>query len=117
MATQYRRNYSNPHGSSDIGSGVRTTVGGSYRNPRLGIEDYTAWSKMNIQVPSGEKEKLKFKELSVFGDELDPFSTTDDGESWNLNREFGILLNNNFKEGELSLLGKNYEKGNKNIQD
>ena len=72
---------------------------------------------MNIQVPSGEKEKLKFKELSVFGDELDPFSTTDDGESWNLNREFGILLNNNFKEGELSLLGKNYEKGNKNIQD
>ena len=117
MATQNRRNYSNPHGSSDIGSGVRTTVGGSYRNPRLGIEDYTAWSKMNIQLPSGEKEKLKFKELSVFGDELDPFSTTDDGESWNLNREFGILLNNNFKEGELSLLGKNYEKGNKNIQD
>ena len=56
MATQNRRGYSNPGGSANLGSGVRTTTGGSYRNPRLAIEDYTAWGKMNIKTPIIKEE-------------------------------------------------------------
>tara|TARA_R100001224_G_scaffold86864_1_gene55927 strand:- start:5811 stop:7373 length:1563 start_codon:yes stop_codon:yes gene_type:complete len=42
MAT---RRTTNPFTSANLGSGARTTTGGSYRNPRLGIQDYTAFGK------------------------------------------------------------------------
>ena len=44
MATR-RRTQSNPFTSANLGSGARTTVGGSYENPRLGIQDYSAFGR------------------------------------------------------------------------
>tara|TARA_R100001594_G_scaffold16768_1_gene34489 strand:- start:7404 stop:9332 length:1929 start_codon:yes stop_codon:yes gene_type:complete len=113
MATQNRRGYSNPYGSADLGSGVRTTTGGSYRNPRLGIEDYTAWSKMNVQAPGiKEKGKIKFDGFDVFGDEIDTFTG---GRTFN--SEFFNVLTNNFKNGELSEYQKLFENGNTETQN
>ena len=113
MATQNRRGYGNPYGSADLGSGVRTTTGGSYRNPRLGIEDYTAWSKMNVQAPGiKEKGKIKFDGFDVFGDEIDTFTG---GRTFN--SEFFNVLTNNFKNGELSEYQKLFENGNTETQN
>ena len=118
MATQNRRGYGNPYGSADLGSGVRTTTGGSYRNPRLGIEDYTAWSKMNVQAPEiKEKEDLKgFQTAFELG--KNDFLKDVDGNTWAL--EQNQVINSNWKNGELAILQKQFEnadeKGKKQIQ-
>ena len=80
MATQNRRGYGNPGGSADLGSGIRTTTGGSYRNPRLGIEDTTAFGRgfastfRMPEIEQKEKDQLAWKNLNVFGDEMDEFT-------------------------------------------
>ena len=46
--------------SANLGSGVRTTTGGTYRNPRLGIEDTTAFSRglaSTFKMPDVEEEE------------------------------------------------------------
>ena len=53
--------------SANLGSGVRTTTGGSYTNPRLGIEDYTAFGRgvaSTFRVPE-EQEEQKVAELEL----------------------------------------------------
>jgi len=65
MAT---RRKSSPYAmSANLGSGVRTTTGGSYTNPRLGIEDYTAFGRgvaSTFRVPE-EQEEQKVAELEL----------------------------------------------------
>ena len=60
MAT---RRKSSPYAmSANLGSGVRTTTGGSYTNPRLGIEDYTAFGRgvaSTFRVPEQEEGEVK----------------------------------------------------------
>ena len=121
MATQNRRGYGNPRGSADLGSGVRTTTGGSYRNPRKGIEDYTAWGKMNVRAPQvveeEEKELLKgFETAFELGG--NDFLKDVDGNTWSL--EQNPVINNNWQNGELAQLQKQFEsadeKGKKRIQ-
>lgn len=121
MATQNRRGYGNPRGSADLGSGVRTTAGGSYRNPRKGIEDYTAWGKMNVRAPQvaeeEEKELLKgFETAFELGG--NDFLKDVDGNTWSLQQN--PVINNNWQNGELAQLQKQFEsadeKGKKRIQ-
>jgi len=67
MATENKRGYSNPYGSANLGSGVRTTTGGTYRNPRLGIEDNTAFARgfaSTFRMPE-EKEEEEVSELEL----------------------------------------------------
>lgn len=76
MATQNRRGYGNPYTSADLGSGARTTTGGSYRNPRLGIEDTTAFSRgvmSTLKTPEQEQSEEKQLEGSInyFGAQQD----------------------------------------------
>jgi len=65
MAT---RRKSSPYAmSASLGSGVRTTTGGSYTNPRLAIEDYTAFGRgvaSTFRVPE-EQEEQKVAELEL----------------------------------------------------
>ena len=65
MAT---RRKSSPYAmSASLGSGVRTTTGGSYTNPRFGIEDYTAFGRgvaSTFRVPE-EQEEQKVAELEL----------------------------------------------------
>lgn len=65
MAT---RRKSSPYAmSASLGSGVRTTTGGSYTNPRFGIEDYTAFGRgvaSTFRVPEQEEEQ-KVAELEL----------------------------------------------------
>jgi len=118
MATQNRRGYSNPYGSTDLGSGVRTTTGGSYRNPRLGIEDTTAFSRgfaSTFRMPGieqKEKDQIKYDGFDVFGDEMDAFTGGN-----TLNSEFLQVLNNTFKEGELTEYQKIFENGNQIVRN
>ena len=76
MATQNRRGYGNPYTSADLGSGAKTTTGGSYRNPRLGIEDTTAFSRgvmSTLKTPEQEQSEEKQLEGSInyFGAQQD----------------------------------------------
>ena len=76
MATQNKRGYGNPYASSDLGSGAKTTTGGSYRNPRLGIEDHTAFSRgvmSTLKTPEQEQSEEKQLEGSInyFGAQQD----------------------------------------------
>ena len=118
MATQNRRGYGNPGGSADLGSGIRTTTGGSYRNPRLGIEDTTAFGRgfastfRMPEIEQKEKDQLAWKNLNVFGDEMDEFTG-----GFTLNSEFLQILNNTFKEGELTEYQKIFENGDQTTRD
>ena len=63
MATR-RRTQSNPFTSANLGSGARTTVGGSYENPRLGIQDYSAFGRGVASTFRLPKEQ-EIKELEL----------------------------------------------------
>ena len=123
MATQNRRGYSNPHGSADLGSGVRTTTGGTYRNPRLGIQDTTAFSRgfaSTFRIPKFEEEEEKKDQLKI-GDLSIP---SEAGNEWfekdgvinSLNSDLGVILNNNWKNdkefGGAAYWQNIYETGN-----
>ena len=119
MATKNRRGYSNPYGSADLGSGVRTTTGGTYRNPRLGIQDTTAFGRgfaSTFRMPEGkEKEMLKIGDLSI-GSEKGNEWYEKDGVINNLNSDLGVILNNNWKNdkefGGAAYWQNVYENGN-----
>jgi hypothetical protein len=118
MATQNRRGYGNPYGSADLGSGVRTTTGGSYRNPRLGIEDTTAFGRgfaSTFRMPKieeeKEKQKLKGIQLGTWDDEGNDFHKDAEGNTWDANLNASILANTNWTNGELATLQKAYESG------
>ena len=111
MATNKRQDR-NPFMSADLGSGARTTTGGTYENPRLGIQDYTAFGRgvaSTFRLPP-QKEEGEVKELeggiNFFGIEKDEFL---DGLEFKENNS----LVKNFTEGPLALMQAQYRKCSK----
>ena len=54
----------NPFNSANLGSGAKSTTGGTYENPRLGIQDYTAFGAgvaSTFRLP----EEKETKELNL----------------------------------------------------
>ena len=111
MATNKRQDR-NPFMSADLGSGARTTTGGTYENPRLGIQDYTAFGRgvaSTFRLPP-QKEEGEVKELeggiNFFGREKDEFL---DGLEYKENNS----LVKNFTEGPLAQMQAQYRKCSK----
>jgi len=112
MATKNKRGYGNPYASSDLGSGAKTTTGGSYTNPRLGIQDYTAFGRgfgSTFQLPEGEeKESIDIPDIDLAGEKSkkNKFFTVD-GVEYNIDDTASKLFMNNFKNdtSEDGLLG------------
>ena len=118
MAT---RRKSSPYAmSANLGSGVRTTTGGSYTNPRLGIEDYTAFGRgvaSTFRVPEEQEEQTQEQlqgfntafELSKndFLKNNDP-NSPDFGKTYSL--EVNPTINQTWANTELVALQKQYEK-------
>ena len=103
----------NPYTSADLGSGARTTTGGSYENPREGIQDYTAFGRgvaSTFRIPEVKKEEER-KDLNIdlgtFESEKDNFFTDTSGVMQDLNADVSILINNSWKNGELSEINSN----------
>ncbi len=103
----------NPYTSADLGSGARTTTGGSYENPREGIQDYTTFGRgvaSTFRMPEVKKEEER-KDLNIdlgtFESEKDNFFTDTSGVMQDLNADVSILINNSWKNGELSEINSN----------
>ena len=103
----------NPYTSANLGSGARTTIGGSYENPREGIQDYTAFGRgvaSTFRIPEVKKEEER-KDLNIdlgtFESEKDNFFTDTSGVMQDLNADVSILINNSWKNGELSEINSN----------
>jgi|TARA_R100000482_G_scaffold52439_3_gene18694 hypothetical protein len=97
MATRNMNPYSS---GNNIGFGARATTGGTYENPRLGIEDMSAFSRgvaSTFRLP--EKEKTSVLDIpdvlidSKRGNEWYEL----DGNVNDLNQNFGSILNNQWK--------------------
>tara|TARA_R100001015_G_C4631488_1_gene194018 strand:+ start:178 stop:2220 length:2043 start_codon:yes stop_codon:yes gene_type:complete len=97
MATRNMNPYSS---GNNIGFGARATTGGTYENPRLGIEDMTAFGRgvaSTFRLP--EKEKTSVLDIpdvlidSKRGNEWYEL----DGNVNDLNQNFGNILNNQWK--------------------
>ena len=71
MATRTNRN---PYMSANLGSGARTTTGGTYENPRLGIEDYTAFGRgvgSTLRAPEQKEAQQLEGGIDYFGADQD----------------------------------------------
>ena len=111
MATQDKRGYGNPYASSDLGSGARTTTGGSYRNPRLGIKDTTAFSRgvmSTLKTPEQEQSEEKQLEGSI-----NYFGTQQDAILGGLEFKENSSLVNNFTNNQLTKMQIQYAKCSK----
>ena len=115
MATR-RRTQSNPFTSANLGSGARTTVGGSYENPRLGIQDYSAFGRglastfrMPEQKEVEKKQDLNFN-LGNFESDIDNFFVDTNGVMQDMSSDISTLVNNAWKNGELTQLNNQYQK-------
>ena len=114
MATR-RRTQSNPFTSANLGSGARTTVGGSYENPRLGIQDYSAFGRglaSTFRMPEQEVEKKQDLNLNLgnFESDKDNFFVDTNGVMQDMNSDISTLVNNAWKNGELTQLNNQYQK-------
>ena len=74
MATRQRN--TNPFMSANLGSGARTTTGGTYENPRLGIQDYSAFGKgvaSTFRIPKQEEKapELQLPTIDYIGAQKD----------------------------------------------
>ena len=115
MATRKRQN-TNPFMSANLGSGARTTTGGTYENPRLGIQDYTAFGsgvastfKMPEQEEVEKKDDLTL-DLGDFESDRDDFYVDSNGIMQDLNSDVSTLINNTWKGSELTFLNNAYQK-------
>ena len=114
MATR-RRTQSNPFASANLGSGARTTVGGSYENPRLGIQDYSAFGRglaSTFRMPEQEVEKKQNLNLNLgnFESDKDNFFVDTNGVMQDMSSDISTLVNNAWKNGELTQLNNQYQK-------
>ena len=107
--------------SANLGSGVRTTTGGTYRNPRLGIEDTTAFSRglaSTFKMPDVEEEESLKGFETAFELRKNDFLKDADGITHSLQQN--PVINTNWQNGELAQLQKVFqnadEKGKKRIQ-
>ena len=115
MATRRRQN-TNPFMSANLGSGARTTTGGTYENPRLGIQDYTAFGSgvaSTFKMP--EKEEVEKKDdltldLGDFESDRDDFYVDSNGVMQDLNSDVSTLINNAWKNSELTFLNNTYQQ-------
>jgi len=118
MATKPRTNRS-PYMSANLGSGARTTTGGTYENPRLGIEDYTAFSRgvaSTFRIP--EEEEKTEEELQGFNTAFElgknDFLKNNDPNSPDFGKTYSIevnpTINQTWANTELAALQKQYEK-------
>ena len=99
--------------SANLGSGARTTTGGTYENPRLGIQDYTAFGRgvaSTLRAPEqGEVEELQgFNTAFELG--KNDFLKDIDGTTYSL--EANPLVNINWQNSELAQLQNQYQKAN-----
>lgn len=99
--------------SANLGSGARTTTGGTYENPRLGIQDYTAFGRgvaSTFRVP----EQSEIEELQGFNTAFElgknDFLKDIDGTTYSL--EANPLVNINWQNSELTQLQNQYQKAN-----
>lgn len=114
MATR-RRTQSNPFASANLGSGARTTVGGSYENPRLGIQDYSAFGRglaSTFRMPEQQVEKKQNLNLNLgnFESDKDNFFVDTNGVMQDMSSDISTLVNNAWKNGELTQLNNQYQK-------
>ena len=114
MATR-RRTQSNPFTSANLGSGARTTVGGSYENPRLGIQDYSAFGRglaSTFRMPE-QQEVEKKQDLNLnlgnFESDKDNFFVDTNGVMQDMSSDISTLVNNAWKNGELTDLNNSYK--------
>ena len=116
MATKRTRS---PYMSANLGSGARTTTGGTYENPRLGIEDYTAFSRgvaSTFRIP--EEEEKEQEELQGFNTAFElgknDFLKNNDPNSPDFGKTYSIevnpTINQTWANTELAALQKQYEK-------
>ena len=109
MAT---RRKSSPYAmSANLGSGVRTTTGGSYTNPRLGIQDYTAFGRgvaSTFRVPEQEEGEVKQLEGGI-----DYFGAQKDAFLGDIEFKENRLLVDKFTNGPLAQMQAQYEKCSK----
>ena len=114
MATR-RRTQSNPFTSANLGRGARTTVGGSYENPRLGIQDYSAFGRglaSTFRMPE-QQEVEKKQDLNLnlgnFESDKDNFFVDTNGVMQDMSSDISTLVNNAWKNGELTDLNNSYK--------
>ena len=114
MATR-RRTQSNPFTSANLGSGARTTVGGSYENPRLGIQDYSAFGRglaSTFRMPE-QQEVEKKQDLNLnlgnFESDKDNFFVDTNGVMQDMSSDISTLVNNVWRNGELTDLNNSYK--------
>lgn len=97
--------------SANLGSGVRTTTGGSYTNPRLGIEDYTAFGRgvaSTFRVPEQKEGEVKQLEGGI-----DYFGAQKDAFLGDIEFKENRLLVDKFTNGPLAQMQVQYEKCSK----
>ena len=99
--------------SANLGSGARTTTGGTYENPRLGIQDYTAFGR-GVASTFRAPEKSEIEELQGFNTAFElgknDFLKDIDGTTYSL--EANPLVNINWQNGELAQLQNQYQRAN-----
>lgn len=116
MATRQRNK--NPFMSANLGSGARTTTGGTYENPRLGIQDYSAFGRgvaSTFRVPAEQEEQEQLQGFNTafelgkndFLKNNDP-NSTDFGKTYSI--EVNPTINQTWANTELAALQKQYEK-------
>ena len=102
------RKTSNPFMSANLGSGARTTTGGTYENPRLGIEDYTAFSRgvaSTFKIPEQQESEVKQLEGGI-----DYFGADQDAILGGLEFKENSSLVKNFTNGPLAQMQAQYAK-------
>jgi hypothetical protein len=101
MATR-RSNFMNPN----LGSGARATAGGTYENPRLGIEDYTAFGRgvgSTLRAPEQ-------KEVQQLEGGIDYFGADQDDILGGLEFKENTSLVKSFTDGPLAQMQAQYAK-------
>ena len=102
------RKTSNPFMSANLGSGAKTTTGGTYENPRLGIEDYTAFSRgvaSTFRIPEQQESEVKQLEGGI-----DYFGADQDAILGGLEFKENSSLVKNFTNGPLAQMQAQYAK-------
>jgi len=93
----------NPYSSgNNIGFGARATTGGTYENPRLGIEDMTAFGRgvaSTFRLPKEEEKKnlLSIPDVLIGSQRGNEWFENKNGDINDLNQNFGNILNNQWK--------------------
>ena len=92
--------------SANLGSGARTTTGGTYENPRLGIEDYTAFGRGVASTLRAPEQK----EVQQLEGGIDYFGADQDALLGGLEFKENTSLVKNFINGPLAQMQAQYAK-------